>query len=152
MSEMNRSKPDDTEWDELIADSESIQEALAAIADKYGANVTNNEPRWQDGVYLRHLGDFFGDVMDAFSRFQEKHDVIVVGEDQQVEAVGVNIDGLPDQTVFLAKLLGPTVVSEAVHRFQKDGDKFRCLSHDKGPVEHLYEIDRTSVTEISTWL
>lgn len=64
-------KPDDSEYDELIADSESIQEALAAIADKYGADVTNNEPRWQDGVYLRHLGDFMGDVLDAFKRFSK---------------------------------------------------------------------------------
>jgi len=65
-------KPDDREWNELIQDSESIQEALMTIADKYGADVTNNEPRWQDGVYLRHLGDFMQDVLEAVNRFPDE--------------------------------------------------------------------------------
>lgn len=60
--------PDDSEVDEAIASADTLTEALFEIAEKYGANVTNNEPRWQDGVYLREVGDFIGDVIQAVRR------------------------------------------------------------------------------------
>lgn len=61
--------PDDTEIDEIIAESETLNEALFHLADKYGADVTNNYPGWRDGVYLRHVGDFVGDVLAQVARF-----------------------------------------------------------------------------------
>lgn len=33
--------------------------------EKYGANVTNNMDRWQDGVFLRHIAEFIEDVETA---------------------------------------------------------------------------------------
>lgn len=35
------------------------------IAEKYGANVTNNMDRWQDGVFLRHIAEFIEDTETA---------------------------------------------------------------------------------------
>lgn len=46
--------------------SEQLNEALFDIADKYEAAVTNNEPRIQNGQQLRHVGDFIGDIKEAF--------------------------------------------------------------------------------------
>jgi hypothetical protein len=57
--------PDDAEIDAEITNSDSLGEALASIADKYGADVTGNEPRLQDGVWLRHVGDFIGEIFTA---------------------------------------------------------------------------------------
>ena len=67
-----RPAPDDTLQNESILDSEDFAEALSEIVNKYGINVTNNSPRWQDGVYLRHMGEFLGDVRDAAIRFPQK--------------------------------------------------------------------------------
>lgn len=67
--EWSRAWPDDTEADEAIAESETFLEALFEIASKYNIPVTNNEIRWQDGLFLRHVGDFIGDVQDAYARF-----------------------------------------------------------------------------------
>lgn len=61
--------PDDTDANEAIAEATSFEGALFEIAEKYGANVTNNMPRWQDGVFLREVGDFIGDIKEA----AEKH-------------------------------------------------------------------------------
>lgn len=61
--------PDDTEVNEAIAAETSLEGALFEIADKYGANVTNNMPRWQNGVFLREASEFIGDVKAA----AEKH-------------------------------------------------------------------------------
>lgn len=61
--------PDTREDDEVIAESESLNEALFHLADKYGANVTNNYPGWKDGVYLHHVGDFVSEVLDQVARF-----------------------------------------------------------------------------------
>lgn len=62
-------KPDDTELDELIDEAEDFAEAIWHIGEKYEVPLTNNYPRWQDGRYLRHCGDFYGDIMDAVDKF-----------------------------------------------------------------------------------
>jgi hypothetical protein len=61
--------PDDTDANEAIASEDSFSGALFEIAEKYGANVTNNYPRWQNGVFLREVGEFIADVTNA----AEKH-------------------------------------------------------------------------------
>lgn len=61
--------PDDSEVNEAIAAEDSFAGALFEIAEKYGANVTNNYPRWQNGVFLREVGEFIADVTTA----AEKH-------------------------------------------------------------------------------
>ncbi|TFD51980.1 hypothetical protein E3T46_07785 [Cryobacterium sp. Hh11] len=66
-----KTAPDDSEANEMIATSEDLPEALAAIATKYEVPVTNNETRWQDGQFLRHVGDFMHDVKAAFERFPQ---------------------------------------------------------------------------------
>lgn len=48
--------------------NEDLLEALFDIAGKYDANVTNNEPRMQDGEYLYHVGEFIADVKIAFMK------------------------------------------------------------------------------------
>lgn len=65
VSEISPPHPDDTEINATIAEEDSFAGALFEIAEKYGANVTNNEPRWQNGVFLREVGDFIADVLDA---------------------------------------------------------------------------------------
>lgn len=57
--------PDDTEINAEIAGADSFAVALFEIAEKYGANVTNNYPRWQNGVFIREVGDFIGDITTA---------------------------------------------------------------------------------------
>lgn len=61
--------PDDTEINAAIAQADSFAESLFEIAEKYGADVTNNEPRWQGNVFLREVGDFIADVKAS----AEKH-------------------------------------------------------------------------------
>lgn len=61
--------PDDTDWDESIAEAERFSEAAFAIAEKYGAAITNDEERWQDGEFLRDVCDFQNDVQAAAERF-----------------------------------------------------------------------------------
>lgn len=60
--------PDDTDIDGVIAEAECFEEALFDIAEKYGANVTNNMQRWQDGVFLREVGGFIGDIKTAAAK------------------------------------------------------------------------------------
>jgi hypothetical protein len=67
--------PDDTDANEAIATEDSFAGALFEIAEKYGANVTNNYPRWQNGVFLREVGEFIADVTAA----AEKHLSVTVG-------------------------------------------------------------------------
>lgn len=67
--------PDDSEFDEAFADAEDFSEAIGAIIAKYYVPVTANEPRWQNGQYLRHAGDFLGDVRAAIQRFPEYPEV-----------------------------------------------------------------------------
>ncbi|QIP39747.1 hypothetical protein G9444_2503 [Rhodococcus erythropolis] len=57
--------PDDREINEAIDESECFADAMFEIAEKYGANVTNNMDRWQDGVFLRHIAEFIEDVETA---------------------------------------------------------------------------------------
>jgi len=57
--------PDDREINEAIDESECFADAMFEIAEKYGANVTNNMDRWQDGVFLRHIAEFIEDVGTA---------------------------------------------------------------------------------------
>lgn len=61
--------PDDSGPDESIRRAESLAEALWEIAEKYDIPLTNNLPRWQEGVFLREVGDFIHDCMNAMSRF-----------------------------------------------------------------------------------
>ena len=65
---MNTPAPDDRDKDQAIAEAETLVEALFEIAEKYGVPVTNNEPRWQDGVYLRAVGAFIGDIRAAVTK------------------------------------------------------------------------------------
>ena len=60
--------PDDADANEAIAEADSFEDALFEIAEKYGAKVTNNMPRWQNGVFLREVGEFIGDVKDAATK------------------------------------------------------------------------------------
>lgn len=57
--------PDDTEINEVIADSPDFASALFEIGEKYSIPLTSNLPRWQDGVYVRESAEFYGEVMDA---------------------------------------------------------------------------------------
>lgn len=57
--------PDDREINEAIDESECFADAMFEIAEKYGANVTNNMDRWQDGVFLRHIAEFIEDTETA---------------------------------------------------------------------------------------
>ena len=84
-----REVPDDAEVNALLADSEDLPEALGTIATKYEAQVTNNEPRWQDGHYLRHVGDFMRDVMAAFERF-----AILAAKAEGWDSAAVNLSGM----------------------------------------------------------
>jgi hypothetical protein len=61
--------PDDTEVDAEIAEATDLGDALFGIASKYLVAVTNNEPRWQDGVWLREMGEFIDDVKNVTGRF-----------------------------------------------------------------------------------
>lgn len=57
--------PDDTVINGCIEEAECFADAMFEIAEKYGANVTNNMDRWQDGVFVRHVGEFIGDTKTA---------------------------------------------------------------------------------------
>lgn len=61
--------PDDSDHDEEIRGAADFTEALWAIAEKYDIPLTNNEPRWQNGEYLRSIGDFISDVKTAAERY-----------------------------------------------------------------------------------
>ena len=77
-------RPDDSEADEMIADSEDLPEALFSIADKYDVPVTNNETRWQDGQFLRHIGDFTHDIKAAFERFPQSLTTVEWGVEERM--------------------------------------------------------------------
>lgn len=62
---IHTSAPDDSDHDEEIREATNFTEALWAISEKYDVPVTNNYPRWQDGQYLRMIGDFIGEITDA---------------------------------------------------------------------------------------
>jgi hypothetical protein len=57
--------PDDFDHQCYLNDAQDFGEAVAEIIDKYDIAVTNNEPRWQGGVYLRHMGDLMQDIITA---------------------------------------------------------------------------------------
>jgi len=65
---MSKPAPDDTDKDQAIAEADTLVEALFEIAEKYDVPVTNNEARWQDGVYLREVGKFVGDIRAAVKK------------------------------------------------------------------------------------
>lgn len=62
-------RPDAAKVNALIAEAEDLRGALWEIGEKYGCACTNNAPRWQNGVYLRCIGDFCEDVEAAAARF-----------------------------------------------------------------------------------
>ncbi len=72
--------PDDSEADIAIADADNLAEALWAIAEKYEVPVTNNMPRWQDGSYLRHIGEFIGDIKKAAAAFPQPSSTVDEGK------------------------------------------------------------------------
>lgn len=41
-----------------------INEWVFDMCEEYDLPLTNNEPRAQNGVQLRHIGEFTGDLMD----------------------------------------------------------------------------------------
>jgi hypothetical protein len=57
--------PDDFDFECYLNDAQDFGEAVAVLIDKYDIAVTNNEPRWQGGVYLRHMGDLMSDIIEA---------------------------------------------------------------------------------------
>lgn len=61
--------PDDTDINEAIAEAETLREAMFEIAEKFEVPVSNNLPRWQEGRFVRHVGDFLEDIYVAFDRF-----------------------------------------------------------------------------------
>lgn len=61
--------PDDGEADAAIAEAHSLTEAIWEIAEKYDVPVTNNYPRWQEGRFLREIGEFIGDMKTVIARF-----------------------------------------------------------------------------------
>lgn len=69
---VNPVPPDTTEDDEAIAEATSFVEALFEIANKYAVPVTNNLPRWQNGIWLHEVGAFIGDIQEAARRFKEE--------------------------------------------------------------------------------
>ena len=62
-------RPDDTEVNQEITKAEDLGEAIWALGDKYNIPLTNNSERWENGVFLRHVGDFREDVESIMNRF-----------------------------------------------------------------------------------
>lgn len=65
---------EELERGDTIAEAESFEEALFAIAEKYDLPLTNNEPRFENGVYLRPIGDFVEDIRRAIMKHQNKEE------------------------------------------------------------------------------
>jgi hypothetical protein len=100
-------RPDDTEIDESIADEDSFAGAMFEIASKYDIPVTNNEERWQDGVYLRHIADFIADVQRVSERFRApatggewEYGIRAEGDDEPYSDHSDDLDWLTDEFSF----------------------------------------------------
>lgn len=63
--------PDDTEADAAIAEAETAAEGFWEIGEKYEIPATGNYPRWQEGVFLRSMGDFIEDCLAVSKRFEK---------------------------------------------------------------------------------
>jgi len=61
--------PDDSDVNSALADAESLPEAIFELIEKYEIPVTGNYPRWQDGQFIRHIGDFNSDFLAIADRF-----------------------------------------------------------------------------------
>lgn len=66
-----RDQPDDTEDNEAIDEAEDWLEAADSVGVKWGVPMTNNSPRWQDGVYLRHMGEWIADIRKVIERYKK---------------------------------------------------------------------------------
>lgn len=53
---------------------EAFDEAIWELAEKYEVPLTNNGSRWQDGVFLREMGDFIQDVRAIVHRYGHVHE------------------------------------------------------------------------------
>lgn len=62
--------PDDSEADKEIAEAETIAEAFWEVGEKYDVPTTGNSPRWQEGQFLRPMGDFIRDCVNVARRFK----------------------------------------------------------------------------------
>lgn len=61
--------PDDSDVDRAMAEAESLPEAIFELIEKYEIPVTGNYPRWQDGQFIRDVGDFNTDFLAIAGRF-----------------------------------------------------------------------------------
>lgn len=55
-------RPDDRKLYEELYAAESFNEAIFVLAELYDIPVTNNEERWQDGHFVREIGDLVDDI------------------------------------------------------------------------------------------
>ena len=111
-----REAPDDSEADIAIADADNLAEALWAIAEKYEVPVTNNMPRWQDGSYLRHIGEFIGDIKKAAAAFPQPSST--VDEDKLAAVIGKVTDSWDEP---LDEVHDIPQIARAVAAWLKDG-------------------------------
>jgi len=61
--------PDDSDVNSAMAEAESLPEAIFELVEKYEVPVTNNYPRWQNGQFIRDMGEFFTDFETIAGRF-----------------------------------------------------------------------------------
>lgn len=61
--------PDDSDVNRAMAEAESLPEAIFELIEKYEIPVTGNYPRWQDGQFIRDIGDFNTDFLAIAGRF-----------------------------------------------------------------------------------
>lgn len=64
--------PDDTDADLAIEEAEDFLDAALELGDKWDVPYTNNYPRWQNGQFLRHMGDWLKDVRKVAKRYHEE--------------------------------------------------------------------------------
>lgn len=84
-------RPDDSEINLELREAESFADFIFILADKYGIPVTNNEERWQDGQFLREIGEFTGELVAGVEKYyipgddhwwtHTPHTVVKVAED-----------------------------------------------------------------------
>ncbi|MGW8431636.1 hypothetical protein ACWGJ9_11135 [Curtobacterium citreum] len=59
---LSEAAPDDFDMDCYLNDAPDLGIAVGELVTKYDIAVTNQEPRWQGGVYLRHIDDLERDI------------------------------------------------------------------------------------------
>lgn len=128
-------RPDDSEADAAIAAAEDFAEAIWEIGDKYEVALTNNLERWQEGQFLRHTGDFLGDIRSA----AEKHLLAPVADRaRKAEAAleRVTSDGFADK-------IKETVEHNKFSSFvASDGHKSIGMSDNADYAKHILALIR----------